>query len=50
MNNLERFKAVVHFGRADYVPIFGFPGAPGVSRGVITAKTHRRLVEEGMLL
>jgi len=47
MNDLERFKAVVHFEKPDYIPIFGFPGAPGVSLGAM-AKTHRRLVETGM--
>ncbi len=47
MNDLERFKAVCRGERADYVPIFGFPGAPGMSGGAM-AKTHRRLVETGM--
>lgn len=47
MNDLERFKAVVHFEKPDYVPIFGFPGAPGMSRGCM-AQTHKRLVDTGM--
>ena len=36
MNDLQRFKAIVHFEKSDYVPIFGFPGAPGVSLGVMS--------------
>ncbi len=47
MNNLGRFEAIVHFEEPDYVPIFGFPGAPGMSHGCM-AKTHARLVETGM--
>ena len=47
MNDLERFKAVVHFEEPDYVPIFGFPGAPGMSGGCMR-KTHDRLVQTGM--
>ena len=47
MNNLERFKAVAHFQRPDYTPIFAFPGAPGMSRGCMK-KTHDRLVRTGM--
>ena len=47
MNDLERFKAICHGEACDYVPIFGFPGAPGMSGGAM-AKTHRRLVETGM--
>jgi len=47
MTSLERFRAVCHFERPDYVPIFGFRGAPGMSRGAM-AKTHQRLVETGM--
>ncbi|HUV08253.1 MAG TPA: hypothetical protein VMX75_11020 [Spirochaetia bacterium] len=46
MTHLERFKAVVHFERPDYVPIFGLKGA-GFAHGAFTA-THRRLVETGM--
>ena len=47
MNDLERFKAVAHFEEPDYVPIFGFPGAPGMSGGCMK-KTHDRLVSTGM--
>ena len=47
MNDLERFKAICHFEQPDYIPIFGFGGAPGMSHGAMT-KTHTRLVEGGM--
>ena len=47
MNDLERFLAVVNGESPDYVPIFGFHGAPGMSRGCM-AKTHDRLVRTGM--
>lgn len=47
MTDLERFKAIVNFERPDYIPIFGFYGAPGVSNGAMK-KTHQRLVETGM--
>ena len=47
MTHLERFKAVCHFEQPDYVPIFGFAGAPGMSHGAMR-KTHERLVETGM--
>lgn len=47
MNHRERFKAVSHFETPDYVPIFGFPGAPGMSRGCMRS-THERLVATGM--
>ena len=47
MTDLERFLAVCRGERPDYWPIFGFPGAPGMSRGCM-AKTHQRLVETGM--
>jgi len=47
LTDLERFKAVARFERPDYVPIFGFPGAPGMSRGCMK-KTHDRLVATGM--
>ena len=33
VNDLERFLAVCRGERPDYVPIFGFPGAPGMSWG-----------------
>jgi len=47
MNDVERFKAVCAGEKPDYVPIFGFPGAPGMSRGCMR-KTHERLVATGM--
>jgi len=47
MNDVERFKAVVNFEQPDYVPIFAFPGAPGMSGGCME-KTHDRLVQTGM--
>ena len=47
MNELERFKAIAHFEKPDYVPIFGFPGAPGMSGGCMKL-THDRLVATGM--
>ncbi len=47
MNDLERFKAVVHFAQPDYLPIFGFPWAPGMSWGCMKY-THDRLVAGGM--
>ena len=47
MNDLERFKAVVHFETPDYVPVFGLPGAPGMAGGCL-ANTHHRLIETGM--
>lgn len=48
MNDLERFKAVTHFGKPDYVPIFAFSGAPGMSLGACTAQGYKRLVKGGM--
>lgn len=47
MNELERFKAIVNFDKPDYVPIFAFPGACGVSWGLME-KDRLRLVEQGM--
>jgi len=47
MNRRERFRAVAHFETPDYVPIFGFHGAPGMSRGCMK-RTHERLVATGM--
>jgi hypothetical protein len=47
MNDLERFLAICRAETPDYVPIFGFPGSPGMSRGVLT-HTHDRLVATGM--
>ena len=47
MNNRERFQAVVRFETPDYVPIFGFPGAAGVSRSYWSS-IRSRLAETGM--
>jgi len=47
MNNRERFLAVCRGEEPDYVPIFSFPGAPGMGGGCMK-KTHDRLVETGM--
>ena len=47
MNDLERFLTVCRGEQPDYVPIFGFPGAPGMSRGCMQ-KTHDRLRATGM--
>jgi len=47
MTDRERFKAIVNFEKPDYVPIFGFPGAPGMSNGCM-GPTRKRLVEQGM--
>ena len=47
MTTIERFKAVCHGEKPDYVPIFSFPGAPGMGGGCME-KTWRRLVEGGM--
>jgi len=47
MNERERFAAVADFEEPDYVPIFAFGGAPGMSGGCMK-KTHHRLVETGM--
>ncbi len=47
MTDIERFKAVAHFEKPDYVPIFGFPGAPGMSAGCMRP-VHERLVSQGM--
>ena len=33
MNDKERFLAIARFEKPDYVPIFGFAGAPGMSGG-----------------
>jgi hypothetical protein len=43
----ERFLAVALGLNPDYVPIFGFPGAPGMSGGALRT-THERLVATGM--
>lgn len=47
MNDRERFLEVAAGRRPDYVPIFGFSGAPGMSWGCMR-KTHERLVATGM--
>jgi hypothetical protein len=47
MNARERFKAVVDFTPVDYAPIFGFPGAAGVSRSYWTS-VRDRLTATGM--
>jgi len=47
MNERERFVAVVRGETPDYIPIFGFPGAAGMSGGALKW-THRRLIETGM--
>ena len=47
MNELERFNAIARGETPDYVPIFGFGGAPGMSAGCMK-KTHDRLVATGM--
>ena len=47
MNDRERFLAVARFEEPDYVPIFGFPGAPGMSMGCMK-HTHDRLIATGM--
>ena len=47
MNDKERFLAVARFKKPDYVPIFGFGGAPGMSGGVLK-NTHDRLIATGM--
>ncbi len=47
MTDQERLRAIVHFERPDYVPIFAFPGAPGMSNGCMEP-TRERLVEQGM--
>jgi len=43
----ERFLAICRGEKPDYAPIFGFPGAPGMSRGCM-GKTHDRLRDTGM--
>ncbi len=47
MTDRERFLAVATGQTPDYVPIFGFPGAPGMSHGCLRP-THERLVAGGM--
>lgn len=47
MNDLERFLAIARFEKPDYVPIFGFGGAPGMSWGCMK-NTHDQLIATGM--
>jgi len=47
MNDRERFLAVCRGQEPDYVPIFGFPGAPGMSRGGMR-DAYDHLVATGM--
>ncbi|MCD6392074.1 MAG: hypothetical protein J7M40_01060 [Planctomycetes bacterium] len=47
MTDLERFRAVCRGQTPDYVPIFAFAGAPGMSGGAMR-KTLDRLVATGM--
>lgn len=47
LTDRERFLAVATGQKPDYVPIFGFPGAPGMSFGAMRT-THERLVATGM--
>ena len=47
MTDRERFLAVATGRKPDYVPIFGFPGAPGMSHGCLRP-THDKLVAGGM--
>lgn len=47
MTDRERIKAIINFERPDYIPIFAFPGAPGMSNGCMES-TRKRLVEQGM--
>lgn len=48
MNDIERFKSIVRFEKPDYVPIFAFPGAPGMSWGAVHEPIRQHLVEQGM--
>lgn len=47
MNDRERFVAIARGQTPDFTPIFGFPGAPGMSGGDLRT-THERLVATGM--
>lgn len=47
MTPRERFRAVASFQQPDYVPIFGFPGSPGMSWGCMK-HTYDRLLAGGM--
>lgn len=47
MDNLKRFKAVCQGEKPDYIPIFSFPGAPGVSNGCMDT-IHQKLIAQGL--
>ncbi len=47
MNDRERFVSIVRGETPDYTPIFGFPGAPGMSLGCMRP-TRSRLAAGGM--
>lgn len=47
LTDRERFLAVALGQEPDYIPIFGFPGAPGMSWGCLRT-VHERLVATGM--
>lgn len=47
MTDRERFLAVARGEEVDFIPIFGFPGAPGMSGGCMEP-TRLRLVDQGM--
>jgi uroporphyrinogen-III decarboxylase len=47
MTHRERFVAVARGEESDYIPIFGFPGAPGMAGGCMQ-KTYEQLVATGM--
>ena len=47
LNAKERFISVCRGETPDYMPIFGFPGAPGMSWGCMET-THDELVAAGM--
>jgi len=47
VTDLQRFRAVCRGRQPDYVPIFAFSGAPGMSGGAMR-KTLDRLVDTGM--
>ena len=47
MNDLQRFLAVCHGDKPDYIPIFGFLWAPGICGGVMRT-TYDNLRQTGM--
>lgn len=47
MNDLQRFLAVCHGDRPDYIPIFGFPWAGGMTYGCMRT-TYNNLLKTGM--